>query len=87
VLPTMNKFSTMFLQVLLTGCSCLSMSTGNKLLIFSIFTCVLLCFLLQIQKPSHFKDFLESMTLYFLYYFYILLYSIYHRGCRRSRPT
>ena len=79
----------MLFQVLLTTCSqwaaqpCsrLSISTGNKLLIFSIFTCVPLCFLLQIQKPSHFKDYFESMTLFF----YILLYSIYHIGCRRTR--
>ena len=36
------------------------------------FPCVPLCFLLQIQKPSHFKDYLESRTLFF----YIILYSI-----------
>jgi hypothetical protein len=90
VLPTMIKLSTMLLQVLLTTCSwwaaqpCsrLSISTRNKWLIFSIFTRAPLCFLLQIQKPTHFKYYLDSWVHNRI--FYILLYSIYHIGCRRS---
>jgi hypothetical protein len=47
--------------------------TPVNITILSFFTCVLLCFLLQIQKPSHFQDYLDSWVYdcIFFIFFYI----------------
>ena len=68
-------------KLFIVGSTPVNINRETKLLISQFLHVYRCAFLLQIQKSSHFKDYLESMTSFF----YIILYSIYHIGCRRSR--